>query len=190
VKLFTFNKAYDESAVILKCIRKDPKAQRELYEKYASKMLGVCRRYLYGMEEAEEALSNGFIKVFTNLESFGNKGSFEGWIRKIMVRECLMYLRSKKSIVSYTDTIERHDIEYDFQTDLELDAEELLLLIDELPTGYKAVFNLYAIEGYKHQEIATMLHITESTSKTQLLRARKFLQQRIVEMDQSLKELN
>jgi len=190
VRLFTINKTYDENSIILKCIKKDPKAQRLLYEKYAPKMLGVCRRYLTGLEEAEEALSNGFIKVFTNLENFGNKGSFEGWIRKIMVRECLMYLRSKKNFVTYTDTMERHDVGLEFHTDLELDTDELLLLIDELPVGYKSVFNLYAIEGYKHHEIATMLQISESTSKTQLLRARKLLQQRIMEMDESLKELN
>lgn len=190
MRIFTLNKAIDEETLIKRCVKRDPKAQKALYEQFASKMMGVCRRYLSNVEEAEEALSNGFIKVFTNLERYESKGSFEGWIRKIMVRECLMYLRSKKSFVEYTDQIEKHDTQIAFGADLELDKEELMTLIDELPDGYRTVFNMYAIEGYKHQEIAVMLNISESTSKTQLLRARKLLQTKIEELEKSLKELS
>jgi len=190
LRIFTLNKAIDEDTLIKRCVKRDPKAQRALYEQFAPKMMGVCRRYLSNVEEAEEALSNGFIKVFTNLERYESKGSFEGWIRKIMVRECLMYLRSKKSFVEYTDQMEKHDTQVAFGADLELDKEELMTLIDELPDGYRTVFNMYAIEGYKHQEIAVMLDISESTSKTQLLRARKLLQTKIEELEKSLKELS
>lgn len=190
MRIFTLNKAIDEETLIKRCLKRDPKAQKALYEQFASKMMGVCRRYLSNVEEAEEALSNGFIKVFTNLERYESKGSFEGWIRKIMVRECLMYLRSKKSFVEYTDQIEKHDTQITFGADLELDKEELMTLIDELPDGYRTVFNMYAIEGYKHQEIAVMLNISESTSKTQLLRARKLLQTKIEELEKAIKELS
>ena len=190
MRLFTLNKATNEETLIRKCIDRDPSAQRRLYELYSGKMMGVCRRYLYNMEEAEEALSNGFIKIFTHMERYEFKGSFEGWIRKIIVRECLMYLRSKKSYVEYTDNIERHDSEVAFETEMQLDAEELLILVEELPEGYRAVFNLYAIEGYKHHEIAEMLEITESTSKTQLMRARRMLQSRIFALEKSFGELS
>lgn len=190
MRIFTLNKAIDEETLIKRCVKREHKAQKALYDQFASKMMGVCRRYLSNLEEAEEALSNGFIKVFTNLEGYESKGSFEGWIRKIMVRECLMYIRSKKTFVEYTDQIEKHDTQIAFGADLELDKEELMTLIDELPDGYRTVFNMYAIEGYKHQEIATMLNISESTSKTQLLRARKLLQTKIEELEKSLKELS
>jgi RNA polymerase sigma factor (sigma-70 family) len=190
LRLFTINKATHEETLIRKCIERDASAQRRIYDMYSGKMMGVCRRYLYNIEEAEEALSNGFIKIFTHMDRYEFKGSFEGWIRKIMVRECLMYLRGKKSYVEYTDNMERHDSEVAFDTEMQLDAEELLILVDELPEGYRAVFNLYAIEGYKHHEIAEMLEITESTSKTQLMRARRMLQSRIVALEKSFGELS
>lgn len=190
MKLFTLNRITDEETLIVRCKKKDPKAQRVLYDLYSAKMMAVCRRYVPTFEEAEEVLSNGFIKVFTNLDNFEFKGSFEGWIRKIMVRESLMHLRSRKSFVEYTDQLEKHDKVSDVAPTMELDQEELTALINELPDGYRTVFNMYVVEGYKHQEIASMLEITESTSKTQLLRARKILQQRIKEIENSLKELS
>lgn len=179
----------DDETLIRRCLRQDPKAQRLLYERFAPKMMAVCRRYLNRSEEAEEALSNGFIKVYSNLESFSFKGSFEGWIRMIVVRECLMYLRGKKLVVDYTDQMEKLDKASDFQTDMTLETEDLMALVQDLPDGYRTVFNLYVIEGYKHQEIAEMTGITESTSKTQLLRARNMLQQKIKNVENSLVEI-
>jgi RNA polymerase sigma factor (sigma-70 family) len=142
-------------------------------------MMMVCRRYVNQIEDAEEILSNGFIKVFSHLDDYQFKGSFEGWIRTIMVREALMHIRSKKYIVEYTDQLERYDHEAGPDPSMDLNQEYLLKMIDSLPDGYKTIFNLYAIEGFKHHEIASMLNISESTSKTQLLRARAFLQNKI-----------
>lgn len=190
MRLFTVHKATDEQALIKRCLRQEAAAQKELYQRFAAKMMAVCRRYVRRQEEAEEVLSNGFIKVFGNLESYHFKGSFEGWIRTIVVRECLMYLRGRKAFMEYTDKLEEYDNVSDFHAGIHLDAEDLMKLIDGLPTGYRAVFNLYAIEGYKHQEIAELLGITESTSKTQLLRARQMLQQRIKSLENSFTEIS
>jgi RNA polymerase sigma factor (sigma-70 family) len=190
LKIFTLHRTSNEETLIQRCKKRDPKAQRALYEHYAGKMMAVCRRYIPTAEEAEEVLSNGFIKVFTSLDKYEFKGSFEGWIRKIMVRECLMHLRSRKAYVEYTDSMENHDRESDTAPDNDLDHSDLISLINDLPDGYRTVFNMYVIEGYKHQEIAVMLNITESTSKTQLLRARNLLQQRIKDMENAINELS
>lgn len=142
-------------------------------------MLGVCYRYVHDDFEAEEIMVEGFVKVFERIDQFKLEGSFEGWIRRIMVNEALMYLRSKKRMgweVGYDDVLYEPSPQQ-FNTDLEV--EDLLSIIEKLPTGYRTVFNLYAIEGYSHDEIAKTLGITESTSKSQLHRARALLQQMI-----------
>ena len=125
-------------------------------------------------------MGSGFIKVFGNLKNFRDEGSFEGWIRKIMVRESLSFLRaqSKMTFTDYED--ETHAPAYD-PGDSELETEHIQHLIDGLPAGYRAVFVMYAVEGYKHQEIAAALKISESTSKSQLFKARKMLQQQLKE---------
>ena len=138
-------------------------------------MLSVCRYYIKDVHQAEEAMCNGFLKVFTKLDTYNNKGSFEGWIRKIMVRESISYLRTRKDLYFSEDgIIENKDSINNIQTNLEV--EDIQLLIDQLPEGYRVVFVMYAIEGYKHQEIAKTLGISESTSKSQLFKARKQLQ--------------
>jgi RNA polymerase sigma factor (sigma-70 family) len=165
-----------EQATIAACQQNDPKAQRQLYEQHAPTMLGVCHRYVKRMEIAEEMLSNGFIKVFKNISYYEGRGSFEGWVRKIMVRECLDYIKVQRGIwISIEDAPYLPDNQID-STDVNLSVAELMALIDTLPVGYRTVFNLYAIEGYKHQEIAEMLGISENTSKTQLMKAREALQ--------------
>ena len=138
-------------------------------------MLGVCRQYVKDLHHAEDLMLQGFYKVFTNLSTFKGDGSFEGWIRKIMVNTCVSYLRKK-------NPIQLSDEEYVFNEVVienieNTTVEDIQKLIDELPEGYKIVFNLYAIEGYKHSEIAEKLKITESTSKSQLYKARKWLQE-------------
>lgn len=168
-----------EEQLVRACQKADPRAQRRVYEKYSSKMLGVCYRYVHDDFEAEEIMVEGFVKVFERISQFKLEGSFEGWIRRIMVNEALMYLRSKKRMgweVGYDDVIYEPSPQQ-FNTDLEV--EDLLSIIEKLPTGYRTVFNLYAIEGYSHEEIAKTLGITESTSKSQLHRARALLQQMI-----------
>lgn len=168
----------NEAKLIKKAIDNNREAQRVLYELHAPKMLSVCRYYIKDMQHAEEAMLNGFLKVFSNLKSFKSQGSFEGWIRRIMVRESISFLRKKKQIEFSSDTIESHNTTYDSsQTDL--DVEHIQKLIDALPEGYKIVFIMYAIEGYKHKEIANMLGINEGTSKSQLFKARQLLQEQI-----------
>lgn len=153
-------------------------AQRRLYEKYAPKMLGVCRRYINDLQFAEDVMVSGFVKVFKNLEAFRHEGSFEGWIRRIMVRESISHLRKNQFVVYDETAMEKANPQSDMTT-FGWDVEHIQALIDVLPDGYRAVFVLYAIEGYKHQEIAEMLDISESTSKSQLFKARRLLQEKL-----------
>jgi len=149
-------------------------AQEALFNLYSPKMLGVCRQYVKDVHHAEDLMLAGFLKVFNHLTDFKHEGSFEGWIRRIMVNTCISYLR-KKNPLQLVD----EDFVFNEQATLSLEStavEDLQKLIDELPIGYKMVFNLYAIEGFKHSEIAQELNITESTSKSQLFKARKWLQ--------------
>jgi RNA polymerase sigma factor (sigma-70 family) len=179
VSIFTLHKTDTETELIENCLKGNPVAQRKLYDRFAPKMMMVCRRYLKQAEDAEEVLSHGFIKVFTHLGDYKFNGSFEGWVRTIMVREALMYLRSKKNFIDFTDEIERYRNDHQVTSTADMDKEYLLKMIDELPTGYKTVFNMYAIDGYKHHEIAQHLGISESTSKTQLMRARALLKEQL-----------
>lgn len=190
MKLFNlYQKTSTLESLIERCQREERKAQMELYERFASTMLGVCRRYVIKLEIAEEMLSNGFIKAFRYIGKFENKGSFEGWLRKIMVRECLDYLRTQKDLIIAVDNF-TPNIEPFEHADTHLEAEDLIKMIDELPAGYREVFNLYVIEGYKHQEIAEMLGISENTSKTQLMKAKLALQKKIESENEELFNLN
>ena len=172
MKVVQFN---NEKQLIKKAIKADRAAQRRLYELHAPKMLSVCRYYIKDVYQAEEAMCNGFLKVFTHLESYKGAGSFEGWIRRIMVRESLSYLRSMKKLHFSDDgNFLPEDTVNNIKSELEVN--HIQQLIDELPAGYKVVFVMYAIEGYKHQEIADELGISVSTSKSQLFKARKMLQ--------------
>ncbi len=165
-----------ELEIIRECIKGDSSAQELLYNKFASKMLGVCIRYFKSIEEAEDALQEGFIKVFANLKYYRSEGSFEGWIRKIMVNTALNIYRKNQKHYFHSDIDEIQE-QY-FGGNLisqKYSAEQLLKVIQDLPTGYKLVFNLFEIEGYSHKEIAEMLDISVSTSKSQLLKAKNRL---------------
>jgi RNA polymerase sigma-70 factor (ECF subfamily) len=185
-KLFTL--PTPEQRLVKQCCKGKASAQREVYEKYSSQMLSVCRRYTNSLEDAEEVLSNGFIKVFTKIEQFKGEGALGGWIRTIMVREALNFIRYQKNVFNEVAN-EEHQAEFGHQKELEaLNAQHLLKLIDELPTGYKTVFNLYAIEGYNHREIGAMLDISENTSKSQLSKARQQLQKQLAQQNILYKE--
>ena len=171
-------KLNNDSQLIKQSLKSNRKAQKLLYDKYAPKMLSLCVYYIKDLQQSEEVMLNGFFKVFTKLNQFSNKGSFEGWIRKIMVWESISYLRTKKQLI-LTDEIENYENVVDNEIELSIAVEDLQLYINELPNGSKVVFNLYVIEGYKHAEIAEMLQISTGTSKTQLSRARKSLQEMI-----------
>ena len=148
-------------------------------------MLSICRQYLKNTDIAEEVMLSGFLKVFTNLDSYKSQGSFEGWIRRIMVNESISKLRREKKL-QFNDAAEiENSIEHVAYIETELEANEIQKLIDSLPEGYKTVFVLYAVEGYKHSEIAELLQISESTSKSQLFKARKLLQSKIKQNNSS-----
>ena len=174
----------NQTSLIKKAIANNREAQQQLFAQHSPKMLGVCRQYVKDLHHAEDLMLQGFLKVFTNLQKFKNEGSFEGWIRRIMVNTCLSYLR-KKNLVDLSDE------EYIFNDaateSLEnTSLEDIQKLIDKLPNGYKMVFNLFAIEGYKHSEIAAQLDISESTSKSQLFKARKLLQENYCKMNKTI----
>ncbi len=166
-----------EQLIIKGCVAGDRALQTKLYNLFAPKMLGVCLRYARNREEAEEILQEGFLRVFTYINTFKGSGSFEGWIRKIMVNAALFRYRNKSTL----QPVIRLDVSgYDAESETDiasgLDAKELLALVQTLPAGYRIVFNLYVFEGYKHREIAEALGIAEGTSKSNLSDARGFLQ--------------
>ena len=172
-----------EAELIQGCLNEDQRFQRELYERYASKLFAVCYRYCKNREEAQDVLHEGFIKAIKNLNRFASKGSFEGWLRRIMVNTALESFRRNKKLVAVED-IELAESQKVSASALEtLSANELLDLITKLPSGFRTVFNLYAIDGYSHKEIAQELGISVGTSKSQLSRARVALQAMVKVMD-------
>ncbi|MBP6977922.1 MAG: RNA polymerase sigma factor [Bacteroidales bacterium] len=165
------------------CLQGKRKASALLYHRYASKMLGVCMRYSRNLTEAEDVLQDGFVKVFTNIGAFRHEGSLEGWIRKIMVNTAVDHY-NRQSREAYTapfeeinelDISDRADRDEEGLPGEDLSEDDLMKMIQGLPDGYRLVFNLYALEGYSHQEIASTLNISINTSKTQLFKARKLL---------------
>lgn len=169
-----------EKQLINKCLNSDSKAQKELYNRYAPKMWGVCLRFAKNSMIAEDLLQEGFIKVYSKLEQYTHEGSFEGWIRRTMINTAINYF--KKNITSYNEQVYDDVIYKEGIKENAIDGlavQELLGIIQELPEGYRMVFNLHAIEGYTHKEISKMLEISENTSKSQLSRARNVLQEKI-----------
>lgn len=155
------------------------RAQHQLFELFAPKMLSVCRQYVKGNELAEEVMLSGFLKVFTNLGAYRSEGSFEGWIRRIMVNESISYLRKSKRLEFQEDVQPEDRPQAIAYIETALEVADIQKMIDSLPDGYKTVFVLYIIEGYKHSEIAELLSISESTSKSQLFKARRMLQSKV-----------
>lgn len=153
------------------------RAQEQLYQRLSPRMLAVCRRYLRDELEAEDALVGGFVKVFKYVVQFEGRGSFEGWVRRIMVHESLRLLRKREPLhLSVDDYVGQAAASAPATVESDMAAADLLDLLNDLPAGYRTVFTLYAVEGYGHQEIADMLGITEGTSKSQLSKARAMLQ--------------
>ncbi len=166
-----------EKELIIACKNDDPAAQKALYERYSPVMFAVCRRYVSRYEDAEDVLVDAFYKVFTNLAQFNFQGSFEGWIRRIVVNESLMFLRKNHALKNAYEIQEHFDLKTRENVVSELAARDILALLDQLPNGYRTVFNLYVLEGYKHREIAEELGISINTSKSQLILAKKRMQQ-------------
>jgi len=173
-----------EAQLIAALKRGESRAHKLVYERFSGKMLAVCTRYCTNRDDAEEVMLDGFMRVFEKVSQFREDGSFEGWVRRVMVTESLMFLRKNKQLrqeVALDDTLIEPD--YDW-ADAALNENDLLRLIGQLPEGYRSIFNLYAIEGYSHTEIADLLGISEGTSKSQLSRARALLQSSLKKLEQ------
>lgn len=167
-----------ERELLLECQRNDRNAQRKVYERMAGKLYAVCRRYLKSEEDIEEALADTFYKIFTKIDQLHQPEIFEAWARKIAVNECLQKLRAAKHL--HISLEESHIGSSDHAPESLSLEQDILSLLNFLPEGCRAIFNLFAIEGYPHKEIASMLSISEGTSKSQLNFARKKLQELLV----------
>lgn len=180
----------DLSKIIERCKKFERKAQKELYDIYSPVLFGICLRYAKSKHEAEDMLQEGFIKILTKITDFKGDGSFEGWMRRIVVNTAIsMYHKNKKHNDIYEiDEINETEIKgYTFE-DTDYTQDELFKIIDALPEGYKMVFNLYAIEGYKHKEIADMLNINQNTSKSQYSRAKEKIRQQLEQISKIKKK--
>lgn len=173
----------EEHDLIKGCKRGDHHAQQRLFDRHSSRMYGICLRYIKDTMQAEDVLVIAFTKVFERIGQFNGEGSFEGWIRRIVVNEALTSLRKSRVMMAETD-LEVAEREPDYQhLNDHLEADDLLKMIEKLPPGYRIVFNMYAIDGYSHREIAELLGISENTSKSQLSRARTYLQKMLIQVD-------
>jgi RNA polymerase sigma factor (sigma-70 family) len=180
-----------DDSILEGCIAGKRSAQAVLYRKCASTMLGLCMRYASNRDEAEDIVQEGFIKVFQKISSFRKEGSFEGWIKRIMINQALNHYRKSRKQPYHSvieDVDETHILDLNDPEPLDpIPADTLLRMIQDLPEGYRMVFNLYVFEEYSHKEIADSLNVSESTSKTQLLKARRLLRKKINDLKQSKK---
>ena len=165
-----------EAEIIKDCKRGNQKGYKALVDKYAPMLMGICLRYMQNEFAAKDVLQECFIKIFQNIPNYKPKGSFEGWISKIAVRSSLIALRKKKNGFAYLETVQE-EWKYDPKIEIELNEEDILKMIHMLPEHYRVIFNMSIIEGYTHAEIAKMLQIPESTSRTKLTRARRKMQE-------------
>lgn len=175
---------HPEKLLIENCLKGQQAAFEQLYNKFSGKMMSVCLRYLKDEDQAKDAMQDSFIKVFKNLKFYQFEGSFEGWVRKTVVNTCLDAIRKNKQMQDSTSVDEAFDLSIDQASIIsKMTADELMQIIANIPSGYRTVFNLFAIEGYSHKEIADMLGVTENTSKTQYRKARFYIQKCIEELN-------
>ena len=166
-----------ETSLIQKAKRQNRLAQKTLFDQFAPKMLSICRQYIKDFHYAEDVMITGFTKAFKSLETFDSNKSFGAWLRRIMVNESISFLR--KETFQWTENPEDLSLNDEQYSDSDLEASDIQYYIDQLPTGYKTVFLLYAVEGFKHHEIAELLNISEGASKSQLHKAREFLKNKL-----------
>ena len=158
------------------CVKGDPTAQKALYEQFARKMMSICMRYAHNRDQAQDIMQDGFVKVFQKMDHYRGDGPLGGWIARTMVNTALDHIRRNKPYDHSLDLTEaEHLHQEDEQVLSAMSTDELMALIQSLPTGYRTVFNLFAIEGYAHKEIAEMLGVSENTSKSQFMKARAYL---------------
>ncbi|AMS27634.1 hypothetical protein AEM51_12015 [Bacteroidetes bacterium UKL13-3] len=179
---------YVEKDIIRDCIDGKRLSQKCLYAHFASKMLGVCMRYAKDRAEAEDMLQEGFIKVFQNIAKFKNEGSFEGWIRRIMIFTAINWFKHRSR--KFQEDLDQVGYDAPFEDDIvsRISAKEIVALVQQMPEGYRMVFNLYAVEGYTHREISELLGIAEGTSKSQYSRAKQYMQAALAKHYQILNE--
>jgi RNA polymerase sigma-70 factor (ECF subfamily) len=176
-----------EAEIIYYCKQGNHEAFKALVDKYASKLMGICLRYMQNEFEAKDVLQESFIRIFKSISVYESSGSFEGWLNKIVVRSSLMALRKKKNGFAYLESIDSNeDWSYKPEIEIELNEEDILKMIHKLPEHYRVIFNMSIIEGYSHAEIAELLQIKESTSRTKLTRARKKMKEIYFEEFQSI----
>lgn len=171
-----------DEQLVKECVSGNTVAQKKFYDLFARKMMGVCLRYTNNVEEAEDVLQDGFVKIFGKLADFESKGSLEGWVRRIMVNTALdQYRKNKKHQNDVDVDLVGYKLEKDDYIIETITAQDLLKIVQAIPEGYRVVFNLFAIEGYSHKEIAERLGVTESTSKSQYSRAKSLLRKLLIE---------
>lgn len=171
------SESHDEISLIKACSNGDNKAFKKIYEIHSGTMYSICLRYMNNEDEAKDALQEGFIKVFKNIQKFTFSGSFEGWMKRIFVNSSIELIRKRKK---HLDVSELNSNELPLTAKIEtgtMDAEKMMTLVQQLPAGYRTVFNMFVVDGYSHKEISEYLEISESTSKSQLFKARKQLQE-------------
>ncbi len=170
------NDPYDEISLIKACSAGDNKAFKKIYDKHSPTMYSICLRYMTNEDEAKDALQEGFIKVFKNISSFSFTGSFEGWMKRIFVNSSIELIRKRRKHLDVSE-LNSNEIKLTAQIPTgELDAEKMMKVVQNLPEGYRTVFNLFVVDGFSHKEISEKLNINENTSKSQLFKARKQLQ--------------
>lgn len=177
---------YSTEELIEGCKKKSRRHQDELFSKYSSMLYGVCMRYTKSSFDAEDILQDGFVKIYKNIHMYSINNSFEGWIRRIMINTAITHYRKNLKHAYHADIEDKPNAKVqqaDFGVD-EFTREELMTVINALPDGYRMVFNMYVIEGYKHKEIAEMLEIDINTSKSQLSRAKKYLQRELLQLSE------
>jgi RNA polymerase sigma-70 factor (ECF subfamily) len=171
--------------IIEGCVRGDSKCQQIIYQKFYGKMLGVCMRYSKDREEARDILQDGFVKVFTNIKQYGGSGSFEGWVRKVIVNTALDWIRKNKQLIQYADSdyveANAEEIQEEENNDyINISTEEIMKAVQQLPAAYRTVFNLFVVDGFSHSEIAEQLGINTGTSKSNLSKAKMYLKKALV----------
>ena len=166
------------------CMQGKHSAQRELFERYSRTLLGVCNRYAQSIEEAEDIMQEGFVKIFLNIKHFKGEGSLMAWMRRIMINTAITHYHRMRKHRYHDDIadIKETDMEEMSWEESDFTREELFKVIQKMPEGYRMVFNMYAVEGYKNREIAEILEIDENTSKSQYSRARRWLQERLIKL--------
>ena len=184
------NQIISDSDLIRGCLSGDSRMQEALYSRFAPKMYAVCLRYSNNADDAQDLLQEGFVKIFKNLDKFRAEGSFEGWVRRVFVNTSIEHYRRKVNLISTADRDDAYVEDHSANALDKLAEKDIIKLVQDLSPGYRAVFNMYAIEGYSHKDIGSILGISEGTSKSQLARAKGILQKKVKEfLDEKRKSL-